>query len=98
MEKLYKIIVQDQEGNKVAEADAEGYVICAFNDSVEIEDGIKACKSVKVLANNVSDAEVAAVIACEDTPLGKGHKLLNEMAKKRRRLSDLFGKIGRKES
>ena len=83
MAEMYKITVTDQEGNIVKEAEAAGYLICAYRDKKEIGNGVKACGNVLVSANNISDAEVAATMACEETPLGRGHKLLNDMHKKR---------------
>lgn len=97
MTEMYKITVADQEGNVLKEAEAEGYLICAYRDEKEIGDGVKACGNVLVFANNISDAEVAATMAFEETPLGRAHKVLNDMHKKERRLSGLFGKLGRKE-
>lgn len=97
MDEMYKITVTDQEGNVVKEAEAEGYLVCAFNGKREIVEGITLKTNALVLAQNITTAEVASVMIHDDSPLGQAHKMLNDMHKKERRLSGLFGKLGRKE-
>ena len=94
MSEVYKITITDREGNVVKEKEAEGYLVCAFSDQKEIVPGVTACGKVVIFADNVSDAELAAAMACEETPMGKAHELLNKMNKKKRRLSWLNRRIG----
>lgn len=94
MSEVYKITITDHEGNIVKEQEAEGYLVCAFSDQKEIVPGITACGKVVISANNVSNVEIAAAMASDDTPLGKAHELLNKMHKKKRRLSWLNKRLG----
>jgi hypothetical protein len=94
MSEVCKITITDHEGNVVKEQEAEGYLVCAFSDQKEIVPGITACGKVVIFANNVSDAELAAAMACEETPLGKAHEMLSKMRKKKRRLSWLNKRLG----
>lgn len=79
MSEVCKITITDHEGNVVKEQEAEGYLVCAFSDQKEIVPGITACGRVVIFGNNVSAAELAAAMACEDTPIGMAHEMLNEM-------------------
>lgn len=96
MAEMYKITVVDQEGNVKKELMAEGYLICSFTDERDLGDDVKLKCNATVVADNVTAAEVASVMMHEETPLGQARKMLDEMEKKKGRLSKLLATIGKK--
>jgi len=97
MAEMYKITVTDQEGNVKKELMAEGYLICSFKDERDFGDDVKLKCNATVVADNVTAAEIASVMMHEETPIGQARKMLNEMAKKKNRLSKLIAMFGKED-
>lgn len=77
-----RIIIEQANGLK-KEFECEGYAATLFDCVAVTEDGKSQEVEATVVADHVSQAQVAAIMMCDDNPFSKAHEFLKGMKVKK---------------